>query len=739
MDAYAEFLARKVPADVPTGHTCGELNEHMFPFQRDVVRWALRRGRAAVFADCGMGKTLMQLAWADDVRRTTRGRVLILAPLAVAQQTVREAHHFDVEQVVYCREDTGAAIAVTNYEMMGYFDPGQFAGVVLDESSILKAYDGKTRTALIEAFAKTPYRLACTATPAPNDHMELGNHAEFLGVMSRTEMLAMFFCHDGGDTSQWRVKGHGVKAFWSWVASWAVMMRRPSDLGYEDDGFALPPLVSHESIVQMGQEYAHAAGTLFASEARTLTDQRAARRASIGRRVETVAQMVNDSADPWVVWCELNDEAGACEAAIPGSVQVAGSDDLDTKERRLLDFAEGRARVLVSKPSIAGHGLNWQHCAHMAFCGIGHSYESYYQAVRRCWRFGQTRPIEVHVVCSDAESAVLENVKRKERDAEEMASQMVALMSETMKANVHGQGCEKADYAPTVRSEKRWTLHLGDCVDVVRAMLNASVDYTIFSPPFASLYTYSNSDRDMGNCRNHEDFGEHFAFLVPELLRVTKPGRLLSFHCMNLPMVKARDGVIGLTDFRGRLIRMFVDAGWIFHSEVCIWKDPVTSMQRTKALGLLYKQIKKNAAMSRQGIPDYLVTMRKPGDNPEPVTHTPDDLPLSLWQRVASPVWMDINPSDTLSYFEAREDDDERHICPLQLGVIERAVRLWTNPGDLVLSPFAGIGSEGYVSLKEGRQFVGAELKRSYWEQACKNLHAAATERQASLFGEVQP
>jgi len=734
MDRYAEFLARKTPVDVATGHAAeGELHEALFPFQRDVVRWALRRGRAALFADCGMGKTLMQLVWANHVQARTGGRVLILAPLAVAQQTEREARRFALPGG-FAREDTGHPVVVANYEMLHRFDPRAFSGVVLDESSILKAYDGKTRTALIEAFAETPYRLACTATPAPNDHMELGNHAQFLGVMSREEMLAMFFCHDGGDTSQWRVKGHGVAAFWAWVASWAVMLRRPSDLGYPDAGFALPPLLTHEQIVPMGEEYARAAGTLFASEARTLSDQRVARRASLERRVDVVATMVNASREPWVVWCELNDEGDALTEAIPDAVQVAGADSVEDKEARLLAFAEGRARVLVTKPSIGGFGLNWQHCARMAFCGLGHSYEAYYQCVRRCWRFGQTRTVEVYPVISDAESAVLENVKRKERDAEEMASRMVALMSETMNANVHGAKREKAEYQSDMQSEDRWTLFQGDCVDVVRALPEASVDYTIFSPPFASLYTYSNSDRDMGNCRGPEDFAEHFGFLVPELLRVTKPGRLLSFHCMNLPSSKARDGVIGLVDFRGELIRAFVAAGWIFHSEVCIWKDPVTAMQRTKALGLLYKQLKKNAAMSRQGIPDYLVTMRKPGENPEPVTHTPDDLPLSLWQRVASPVWMDIDPSDTLSYTEAREDDDERHICPLQLGVIQRAVRLWTNPGDLVLSPFAGIGSEGHVALQEGRRFVGVELKRSYWEQACRNLHAAAVTRQPTLF-----
>lgn len=281
----------------------------------------------------------------------------------------------------------------------------------------------------------------------------------------------------------------------------------------------------------------------------------------------------------------------------------------------------------------------------------------------------------------------------------------------------------------------RYAIYNSDCVDVVRALPDRSIHYTIFSPPFASLYTYSNSPRDMGNVRDHSEFYAHFAHLVPELLRVAVPGRLLSFHCMLIPASKEKDGFIGLWDFRGELIRLFVAAGWVFHSEVCIWKDPVTQMQRTKALGLLHKTVRENASMSRQGLADYLVTMRAPGScaDAERVTHG-SDYPVALWQRVAEPVWMDIDPSDTLQKESAREHDDERHICPLQLEVIRRGVRLWTNPNDVVLSPFAGIGSEGYVAIEEGRRFVGVELKRSYYEQAALNLARAANESQGEMF-----
>ncbi|MBK8123965.1 MAG: site-specific DNA-methyltransferase [Dokdonella sp.] len=298
---------------------------------------------------------------------------------------------------------------------------------------------------------------------------------------------------------------------------------------------------------------------------------------------------------------------------------------------------------------------------------------------------------------------------------------------------VKGITIEKSDYSRDIKTGPGFDLHLGDCVEITHEMDDESIDYTIFSPPFASLYTYSNSDRDMGNCRNASEFYAHFEYLIGELFRVTKSGRLLSFHCMNLPATYQNDGFIGIKDFRGELIRMFVDDGWIFHSEVVIWKDPVIQMQRTKSIGLLYKQLKKDSCISRQGIPDYLVTMRKPGDNPDPVTKNSDEFPVELWQRYASPVWMDINPSNTLQFRSARESDDERHICPLQLEVIDRAISLWTNPDDLVYSPFAGIGSEGYVAIQKGRRFVGAELKRSYWDLACRNL-ATAKSSQGTLL-----
>lgn len=734
--SYEEFLTKKQRADKPSGFEAVGINAMLFPFQQAIVRWACRRGRAAIFADCGLGKTGMQLEWARQVAEQASGKVLILAPLAVAAQTAREADKFGVVGVGVVRDQLACEpfrICIANYEMLAHFDPAQFVGVVLDESSIIKNFTGSIRNAIIDAFRATPYRLACTATPAPNDYMELGNHAEFVGAMTRTEMLSMFFCHDGGDTSQWRLKGHAEGDFWRWVCSWAAMMRKPSDIGFSDDGFALPPIEFAEHLVKADPLKA---GVLFEVDSPSLEDRRRARKASINDRVAEAAKLANASDEQWLIWCDLNDESDALTEAIDGAVEVKGSDDNEHKERAMLDFAAGKVRVLVTKPKIAGFGMNFQSCRNMAFVGLSDSYEALYQSVRRCWRFGQRRDVRVHIITATTEGAVLDNVKRKERDAEEMASRMVEHMADITKAEILGTKRTTMDYETKDVSEAGWTMKLGDCVERVREIESNSVGFSVFSPPFASLYTYSASDRDMGNCVDDEQFAEHFSHLVPELFRVTKPGRLLSFHCMNLPTSKARDGVIGIRDFRGELIRIFAAAGWIFHSEVCIWKDPVTAMQRTKALGLLHKQLKKDSCMSRQGIPDYLVTMRKPGDNDDPVTNTNDTFPVSEWQQYASPVWMDINPSDTLQGSSAREEADERHICPLQLEVIRRALRLWSKPGDLVLSPFAGIGSEGYEAVKAGRRFVGLELKPSYFKQACANLRIAAQSgRQRSLFG----
>lgn len=392
---YAAFLEQKQIDDAPTGLSeIPQLNPMLFDFQKDIVSWALRRGRACIFADCGLGKTPMQLEWA----RHVPGRVLIVAPLAVANQTIHEAEKFGIDNIEYLPE--GELIdgnGITNYERLEKFDSSNYTGIVLDESSILKSYTGKIRNDIIERFGRIPYRLAATATPAPNDFMELGNHAEFVGAMSRTEMLPMFFVHDGGETQKWRLKGHAETEFWRWVASWAVMLRKPSDLGYEDRKFILPRIDVQQIDVETNEAQD---GFLFPVEAQTLQERQQARRSTIADRAKVTAELVNESSEQWLVWCDRNDEADALKKAIPDAVEVRGSDTPEHKISAAERFRSGDIRVLVSKPSMFGYGLNFQNCHNVAFVGLSDSYEQYYQAVRRVWRFGQEKPVNVKIIVS---------------------------------------------------------------------------------------------------------------------------------------------------------------------------------------------------------------------------------------------------------------------------------------------------------------------------------------------------
>lgn len=737
--SYAEFLATKRIVSHPTGFEVEPSNPHLFEFQRDLVRWALKIGKAAIWADCGLGKSLMELSWSEHVVKEFNAPVLILAPLAVSHQTAREGEKFGIfAKVVSSQSEvTDPGVYITNYEKLHHFDPSKFVGMVLDESSCLKSFTSVTRNLLIEKFSTTPMKLCCSATPAPNDFMELGSHSEFLGVLTRTEMLSTFFVHDGGETSKWRLKGHAQSEYWRWMCGWAVMMRKPSDLGYEDNGFILPPLVHTQHTVKSEKPLD---GMLFHSEAQTLIERRGARRDSIGERTKLCHDLLQTDQSQWVIWCGLNTEQDAI-AKLCGDdcVSIYGSLSDSEKESRLAKWLNGEKRILISKVSIFGWGLNLQQCHNVIFLGLSDSFEEMYQGVRRCWRFGQESEVNCHVITSEAEGAVVRNIQRKEADAARMAKEMVKHMSDLNAAAVHSSTIRTADeYKTETVTGDGWEMKLGDCVERIKEIDSDSIHYQVMSLPFESLYTYSASERDMGNCRDSEEFWQHYRFLIDEQIRVQMPGRLISIHCMNLPTSKERDGVIGLRDFRGEIIRAYTDAGLIYHSEVCIWTDPVTAMQRTKALGLLHKQLKKDSCMSRQGIPDYLVTFRKRGENPERVTHTNESFPVEVWQRYASPVWFDINRSDTLTRQEAREQADERHICALQLEVIQRAIDLWTNPNDLVLSPFAGIGSEGYVAIQQGRRFIGIELKPSYFKQACLNLkRAESVAEQDTLFAQI--
>lgn len=452
MDAYAHFLIRKAITDPMTGlDSFGALPEAMFPFQRDIVSWALRRGRAAIFAGTGLGKSLMELSWADQVHKETGRDILHLAPLAVTDQMVGEAAKFGIgARQVRDQSGVGAGTNITNYQKLDHFDLSQFGGVILDESSILKNYAGHYRSRLIEECAKIPFRLAATATPAPNDFMELGNHAEFLGVMSYTDMLATFFVHDGGETQKWRLKGHAENDFWKWMASWAVMLRKPSDLGYDDTGYDLPPLRLHQHTVESVTEADD--GFLFTMPAQSLGERIKARRDTVEDRVGRAVELTPTD-QPCVWWCNLNSESELLTKLIPGAVETRGSDDDDEKVRKLRGFSDGSIRTLITKPSVAGHGMNWQHCRTTGFVGLNDSWEQYYQAVRRFWRYGQTSPVDAHLIAAETEGNVVQNLRRKEADADRMMAAMVAQTKDLTSIAVRGSVRDVPTYAPQKKME----------------------------------------------------------------------------------------------------------------------------------------------------------------------------------------------------------------------------------------------------------------------------------------------
>jgi DNA modification methylase len=750
MNDYNEFLESKRIVIEPSGFSVDldDLNPMLFDWQKAIVRWALARGKSALFEDCGLGKTPQQLEWAKWVVTYTGNPVLILAPLAVANQTQREGDKFGIPVTVCETQDDvdRRGVNITNYEKLHHFKPAGWGGIVLDESSILKGYDGKTRKALNKFARKIPYRLCCTATPAPNDLIELANHAEFLDIMNEKEIKALFFTQDGNTTHNWRLKGHAKGDFWKWMAEWSVAIRYPSDLGYDDDGFILPELRMHEVTV----DGATMDGWLVPVVARTLSERRQARRESLEDRVKVAADLVNNSTEPWLIWCDLNKESDALRRAIPDAIEVAGRHSNEHKRDAMLGFSDGRYRVIVTKPTIAGHGMNWQHCNNMAFVGLSDSYEQQYQAIRRCWRFMQTKPVDVHVITATTEGAVVVNIKRKEQQAAMMFEEIVKRLTVHSELSVKAVKDEMImEYEMT--EEDGWSLSLGDSIYTAQTIESNSIGLTVFSPPFPGMYAYTNSTADMGNSKGINELVDHFNFLIPELLRITKPGRLCAIHLTQEPIFKRHAGYVGRRDFRGEVIRRMERVGWIYWSEVTIDKNPQLKASRTKEHTLLFKTLAKDSTSCAPALADYLLVFKKKGDNETPVRAgisetynnpngwmTNDD-----WIEWAAPVWYGnhrglpggIRESDVLNVRQARETDDERHLAPLQLGVIERCVKLWSAPGDLVYDPFTGIGSTGYVALKYHRQFIGGELKRSYYESAIQNLRRAVREReQPTLF-----
>jgi DNA modification methylase/superfamily II DNA or RNA helicase len=724
---YETFLSQKTLTTPDVGRIIpfDLLHPRLFPFQKDIVKWAVKRGRAAIWAAVGLGKTLMYGEWMRQVNEVT----IIMIPLGIARQTVRKLREHLKIEARYVRSQNEikpdeCKFYITNYDIIEKFDPSTFKAVILDESSILKNYSGVIKRYILREYKHTPYKLALTATPAPNDLLELGNHAEFLNVMTSKQMISVFFIQeDRRKGDKFRLKRHAVKQFYQWLASWAVAMRRPSDLGYSDEGYQLPAIKVHLHTVDSnytppGMMPGFGVGSISATAAKKI------RRETIAPRAEVVAKLLNASDEQWIVWCDLNQEAEDLHELVDGSINVHGSLSIDAKNSGIESFIDGETRVLITKPKIAGMGVDMQHCKNMLFMGMGFSWETYHQAVGRIARFGQLADeVQVHLVISEQERSVYEAVERKGREAEAMIDQLIEAMQDTMQANLQPQQTARP-YVTGEAEEGRWKLLLGDCVRCMAELPDNSVDEVLFSPPFSDLFVFSNMVEDLSNCLTHEEFMAHMAFVAKELLRITKPGRICAFHIQDRKLTYVRDGMRGIFPLSDELIRAYVDAGWVFRSRITIDKDPELVAIRTWDADLTYGSLKRSGLHVAPVAPDYMLVFAKPGD-PEVETDPVGrgDIDFNTWCRWARAIWYDVREVDVLD--TSKGTDDERHIAPTQLEVARRAITLWSNPGEVIFSPFAGIASEGTVAVRLGRRFLGIELKQDYFNAACRNLRSA--------------
>jgi len=749
---YQEFLKSKKRRFTGNGKQVSESDIHpmLFDFQKKVTAWALKKGRSAIFLDTGLGKTFCQLEWA----RLLNEPALIVAPLSVARQTVREAKKIDLN-IKYIRSrdeiDKSIPIHITNYEMIDKVKDPYWQAIVLDESSILKSFDGKTRLKLIKLFQDVPYRLACTATPAPNDQVELGNHTEFLGICSQNEMLSEFFIHanlvvekhyDNGIVirekqsnkkgTEWRLRNYGKDDFYRWLSSWAMSMKKPSDLGFEDDGFILPPLNIKPIFIQVDYK---PEGKLFFNTLKGIQERGRVRRETVKPKINKAVEIINGNQDQWIVWCGLNQESSKITPLLDGAVEIKGSDSSEYKAEMIEAFQDGKYRILVTKPKIAGFGMNFQNAHNMLFLGLSDSWEAYYQCIRREWRFGQKEPVNVWIVLSDVERAIYENVLRKETIAISLHDELMKLAKNYELEELEGGQRMDIQHETSTYQGNNFTAMLGDSSERLKEIPDDSIDLSVYSPPFADLYTYTSSERDLGNSRNWDEFFEHYAYIIREVLRVTKKGRNTCIHTSDIPAMSMKDGYIGIRDFPGAVIAAYEKEGWIFYGRAIVTKNPQSQAIRTKSKALLFTQLRKDSSDSRPALLDHILIFKKLGKADIPVEPVKNgEIDNEKWIDWAGGIWTGIHESDTLRYAQARDENDEKHICPLQLGTIERCIKLYSNPGETILTPFGGIGSEGYQAIRFSRKAILIELKKSYYDILLKNLIHIDQQQGMDLF-----
>ena len=727
MKNYEDFLKTKKKNAISSGFDIEEkdLNKNLFEHQKYIVKIALKKGRFSLFEDCGLGKTIQFLSWSYEVAKNTNKPVLILSPLAVVKQTIREGEKFGISISEFKGEVSGNNIYISNYDQLKNIDCSFFSGIVLDESSILKGKDGKLSRLIIDSFKSTRYKLCCTATPSPNDHSELGQHAEFLGVDTYNNMKSMFFIQDQKIKSndKWRLKMHAKDDFWRWVCTWSISMDNPKTLGYNIKGYDLPEIEFVEHIIKME----NTSSNLFGDSIVSATDLHKDLKRSFDDRIKKTIELVNNSDEQFIVWTLKNDEATTLNKVLNDSVNVQGSDKPNIKADNLNGFADEKFKVLITKTSIASFGMNYQQCSNMIFTSYDFKFEAFYQAVRRCYRFGQNKKVKVHILVPDSQLNVRKSIIKKEKQHKEKQMEMSKYSAEV---DYLKEKENTRNYREDVKTKGYWLMN-GDCVERTKDIPTDSVDYSFFSPPFASLYTYSDDPNDLSNVRNDDDFYKHFSFLLPELKRVIKKGRLVSMHIMQGTTSVGKDGFLSIKDMRGDLIRLFQDNGFFFHAEKMIRKSPQLAAVRTKNIQLMHGQTKRDSTINRPGLADYVITFRNAGKNEIPVQN---DIDFDTWCKLAEPVWMDINESDTIKNFrKAKGSKDEKHMTPTQMSVIRNCYLLWSNVGDTCFSPFGGAGSEGCQALKMDRKSINIELKESYFDLNCFNHKAFQLKKDSVL------
>jgi DNA modification methylase len=742
---YLDFLATKQHKIGDCGKIIDRnlIHSMLFDWQKDIVQWATKKGLCAIFLDTGLGKTLIQLEWARLIGENT----LLIAPLSVARQTVRESHKIGLD-VKYVRNQSEIMgdnkLWITNYEMIDQLDYSKFGAVVLDESSILKSVGGHTRQRITELCGGIKYKLCCTATPAPNDYIELGNHTEFLGICKMSEMLATFFINankehtieiegkmyrkkgSNKNGTEWRLKHHAEKTFFQWLSSWAITMTTPSDLGYDDNGFILPELKITPTFISSDYK---PTDQLFFTELHGIGDRAKVRKSTIQGKLETLKKIVDGDNGQWLIWCGLDEESKLAKSLFTDAVEVKGSDSIDSKVKSIEDFQDGK---------IAGYGLNLQNSHNQVFFGLNDSWESYYQAIRRQWRYGQKEPVNVYLILHDVETEIYQNVMRKDAMARRLKASLIEQIRDYEKGELGLNTQIKLEYKTDIVKGDNFTAMLGDSCERLKEIESNSIDLSVFSPPFADLFTYSATERDLGNSRNWDEFFNHFKFIIQELLRVTKTGRLVCVHTSDIPAMAQKDGYIGIRDFPGATIQAFEKEGWILHGRAFVPKNPQAQAIRTHSSALLFVSLRRDSSDSRPALIDQILIFKKDGENEVPVLPVKNgDIDNETWIKWANGVWDGISESDTLQFTRARGEDDEKHLCPLQLATIERCIKLYSNPKETVLTPFLGIGSEAYVALKFGRKAIGIELKPEYFKIGVENMkYAESMAKVKDMFSE---